>query len=282
MVPGQNVSKRGEDVAENENVLLSGTILQPPDVGILAAIGSLRIEVIRKPIVAILSTGNELVEPGMKLGESKTADINRYALSAAVLDAGGESLDFGIARDEEDEIKYRISKGLVVADIVLVSGGTSVGEEDLIPELIDNLGSPGLIVHGISIRPGKPTALAAIGKKPIILLPGNPVAALIAFDVFVRPIISRMFGISSGRERGELLKAKITRRVPSNPGIRDFVRVKVEKRGVEYFADPIRAKGAGIISSMVRANGMVIIPEEKEGIEEGEEVEVTLLRPLKD
>lgn len=280
--PGRNVSKRGEDIKKGEKVLRKGTFLQPQDIGILAAIGIVYINVVRKPKVAILSTGNELIEPGKKISIGRTVDTNRFVLSAAVKNAGGDPLDLGITKDEVEKIKSKISKGLALADLVLVSGGTSVGERDFVPEVVNSLGKPGIIVHGISMRPGKPTALAAVNGKPIILLPGYPVAAMMAFNTFVDPIIVRMLGASLGRIRGQVIRARMTRRVPSSPGIRDFARVVVKKTDVGYVADPIRTRGAGIISSIVKANGLVVIPEEKEGVEKGDEVEVTLLRPLEE
>ncbi len=282
VTPGQNVSQKGEDVKKGEKVLSRGTVLQPQDIAILAAIGKVEVKVVRKPRVAILSTGNELVEPEHEVAIGKTVDSNRFFLLAAVKDAGGEPLDFGIAKDDATEIKSRISNGLATADLVLVSGGTSVGERDLAPEAVNSLGKPGVVVHGVAMRPGKPTALAAVNGKPVILLPGYPVATMMAFNTFVKPLISKMLGTPVGKPPGHVVKAVMARRVPSSPGVRDFVRVIVKKADNGYVADLVRTRGAGIISSMVKANGLVIIPEEKEGIEEGEEVEVILLRTLEE
>jgi molybdenum cofactor synthesis domain-containing protein len=280
--PWQNVSKKGEDVKRGERILSKGTLLQPQDVAILAAVGKVDVKVTRKPRVAVLSTGNELVEPKCKVDAGKTIDSNRFFLFAAVKDAGGEPLDLGIAKDNLADIKSKISEGLATADLVLVSGGTSVGEKDLVPEVVNSLGKPGVIVHGVAMRPGKPTALAVVNGKPVFLLPGYPVAAMMAFNTFVKPLISKMLGAPTGKLPGQVIKARMARRVPSTPGVRDFVRVIVRKREEGYIAYPIRTRGSGIISSMVKANGLLIIPEEREGIEEGEEVEVTLLRPLEE
>jgi molybdenum cofactor synthesis domain-containing protein len=280
--PWQNVSQKGEDVKKGERVLGRGTVLQPQDIAILAAIGKVDVKVVRKPKVAILSTGNELVEPRCKVDTGKTIDSNRFFMFTAVKDTGGEPVDLGIAKDDATEIKSKISKGLATADAVLVSGGTSVGEKDLAPEVVNSLGKPGVIIHGVAMRPGKPTALAAVKGKPVILLPGYPVAAMMAFNTFVKPVLSKMLGIWIGKPNGRVVKARMARRVPSSPGVRDFVRVIVRKANSSYIAEPIRTRGSGIISSMVKANGLVVIPEEKEGIEEGEEVDVTLLRPLEE
>jgi len=178
------------------------------------------------------------------------------------------------------DIAERVSEGLRSSDMVLISGGTSVGARDLVPTAVDSLGKPGIIVHGISMRPGKPTALAAVGGKPIILLPGYPVAALIAFNTFAQTVMKRMLGTPQGKVFRQTIRARMLRRVPSRPGVQDYVRVFVRKAGTGYVAEPIRTTGAGIISSMVEANGLVVIPEEIEGLEKGEEVEVTLLRSL--
>lgn len=161
-----------------------------------------------------------------------------------------------------------------------MSGGTSVGAGDLAPEAINSLGRPGIIIHGVSIRPGRPTAMAAIGSKPIVLLPGFPVAAMFSFNTFVQPIILKMLGTSSDKFEGRKVRARMLRRVPSSLGNRTFARVIVRRRDDSYVAEPLRTSGSGVISSMIRANGFVIIPEEKEGLEEGEEVEITLLKPL--
>ncbi|MBL7118888.1 molybdopterin molybdenumtransferase MoeA [Candidatus Bathyarchaeota archaeon] len=282
VTPWSNVSKRGEDVERGEGVLERGTVLQPQDLGILTAIGATNVRVVRKPRVAILSTGNELVESGSKVELGKVVDVNRVTISAAVEDAGGVPVDLGIVRDKSSDLKSRISEGLRTSDMVLVSGGTSVGTRDLVPKVVDSLGEPGIVVHGISMRPGKPTALAAIDGKPVILLPGYPVAAIIAFNTFVKVVMARMLGTSIGGICGQKIQARMLRRVPSKPGIRDYVRVLVKRTETGYVAEPIRTTGAGIISSLVKANGLIVILEENEGLEKGEEVEVTLLRSLEE
>lgn len=280
LTPGENVSSIGEDVKKGERILSRGTLLQPQDIGILVALGNKVVEVVKKPKVAVLSTGNELVELGENVELGKIIDTNRPILLAMVRALGGEPFDVGIAQDRLEEIRSRIAFGLENSDLVLVSGGTSVGAGDLAPEAINSLGRPGIIIHGMSIRPGRPTAMAAIGSKPIVLLPGFPVAAMVSFNTFVQPIILKMLGTSSDQFEGRKVRARMLRRVPSSLGNRTFARVTVRRRGDNYVAEPLRTSGSGVISSMIRANGFVIIPEEKEGLEEGEEVEITLLRPL--
>lgn len=282
VAPGENVSSRGEDVREGQLILRSGTFIKPQDIGIMAALGFTRVDVTRKPVVAVLSTGNELVDPGSEMTHGKIVDSNRPTLLAMVEASGAEAMDLGIVPDERDVIIERMKEGLASANLVLASGGTSVGERDLLPDLVNSLGPPGVLVHGIAMRPGRPTALCAVEGKPILLLPGFPVAAMIAYEAFAEPIILRMLGASTRLCERPTVRAEALRRVPGSLGNRSFVRVIVMKRGGRNVFEPLRATGSGVISSMVRANGMLIIPENKEGIEEGEVAEVVLLRPVEE
>ncbi|MEM3736568.1 MAG: molybdopterin-binding protein [Candidatus Bathyarchaeia archaeon] len=278
--PGDNVSKRGEDVRKGETVLKRGTLLKPYDLGMLAAAGVTKVSVIRRPKVAVFSTGSELVEPGCKLGGGRIFDVNRYTLQALVREMGGDPLDFGIVHDSFKHVTATIERALEKADLVLGSGGTSAGSKDILPNAVNSLGEPGIIVHGVSIKPGRPVALAVIRGKPVVLLPGLPVAAVVAFLVFVRRILAVMLGSPSLGLGGGTVQARMIRSVASTPGVRSYVRVDLEKKRNGYVAIPIMAGGSGVISSMTRAKGMVVIPENVEGLAEGEEVEVILLRPL--
>lgn len=279
--PSENVSLRGEDVREGERILSKGVVIQPPDIGMFSALGLDRIRVVRKPLVAVLSSGNELVEAGSSLPVGKVFDSNRPTVMTAVRSLGAEPLDLGIVLDDLDAIKSKLLEGLA-ADMIIVSGATSVGEKDFLPLAINHLGKPGIVVHGISMRPGRPTALAAVDGKPVVLLPGFPVAAIISFDVFVIPILQRMLGVSPEQMERRSVRAFVSRRIASSLGNRTFARVIVRRMGEKYIIEPLRTSGSGVISSIVKANGMVVIPENKEGLEEGEEVKVIVLRPLKD
>ena len=280
VTPYRNVSAQGEDVKKGETVLKKSTILQPHDIGVLAAVRRRRIRVLKKLNIAVLSTGNELMDLHEEAAPGKIIDINRHTLIASVKDIGCEPIDLGIAADRLEDIKLKISEGTKSADIVVISGGISVGIKDLVSEAVNTLGKPGVVAHGISMRPGMPSALAAVDNKPVILTPGNPVAAIIAFNSFVRPIVANILGISTGHIKGQIIKARMSRKAPSQTGLRTFLRVVIKKRDEGFVAEPMRTSGAGIISSLVRANGMVTIPEWKEGLEQGEEVDVELLRPL--
>jgi molybdenum cofactor synthesis domain-containing protein len=282
VTPGENVSLQGEDVKKNDLILKPGTFLKPQDIGILAALGVSEIDVMRKPRVGILSTGNELVSLGSEIPRGTIFDSNKPMLLSMVQLSGAEPIDLGTAIDVREDIAERLRAGLESTDMILTSGGTSVGERDLLPDTVNTLGSPGVLVHGVAMRPGRPVALCAVDEKPIILLPGFPVAALIAYDVFVEPIILRMLGASVGQNESPTIKARATRRIPSSPGIRSFVRGQVLRRNGATLFEPLRSAGSSVISSMVRANGMLVIPENKEGVEEGEEVVVRLLRTMEE
>ena len=272
--PWKNVSRKGEDVTKNEIIICRGTKLKPQHLGMLAALGCNEINVFRKPCVAIVSTGNELVELGNKLEPGKIIDINRIILSNMIIEAGGKPIDLGIVVDSILKIQDVLKRGLKEADLVITSGGTSVGEMDLIPEAVNSLGKPGVIFHGISMRPGMPTGLANIDGKPVILLSGYPVAAMMGFETFVKPLILRM--LHSSDEPAVVIKAVLARRVASSPGFRQFVRILVKKTNEKYIAEPVYSTGSGILSSMIKANGLLIIPEDREGFDEGEEIEVIL------
>jgi molybdopterin molybdotransferase len=268
VTPGGNVSKKGEDMQRGEIAIKAGTRLKPHHVGLLAALGVTHVNVMKKPKVAILSTGNELVELGRKDTSNQIVDSNKLILSGMCQELGAEPLDLGIAKDDLLEISNKIREGLQGADVVITTGGTSVGYPDLVPAAVNQIGTPGVIVHGIAMRPGMPTALAVLQGKPVFVLSGNPVAAIIGFEVFARPLILRLLGVES--EPRPTLKAKLTRKVASVLGRRVFLRVTVFERDGEFFAEPLRIKGAGVLSTMTKANGYVVIPENREGLEEDE------------
>ncbi len=272
--PGENVSKRGEDVKRGEVALKAATRLRAHHMALLAALGKTHVEVVKKPLVAIFSTGNELVKPGREPEPHQVIDVNRLALSFMCLELGAETLDLGIARDDAEEIGAKIGEGLGKADAVIVTGGTSVGYADLVPTVVGRMGKPGVIVHGIAMRPGMPTALAVLQGKPIFILSGNPVAAMVGFEVFARPLILKLLGIES--EPRPMVKARLTQRVASTLGRRVFLRVKVFEKDGDFFAEPIRVRGSGILTTMTKANGYVIIPENREGLDQGETVTVHL------
>ncbi len=274
---GANVSKAGEDVKVGEKVLSRGTVLSPYDLSLLAALGLKKVRVFCKPKVAVFSVGSELVEP--KDGETpsigKIFDSNRYFLLSAIKKIGGEPVDLGIVSDDVELIKLKLLEASEKADLILVCGGTSVGEKDFVPQAVNQTKNSKVIVHGVSIRPGKPTALALVNGKPAVLLPGYPVSTMVAFHVFVKRIFCEMLDIPYQKYE-RIIKAKVTKDIPSTLGTMDFVRVSLKNVDRKLYAEPIRVSGAGVISSMVKADGFIVIPKNREGLKEGEEVEVIL------
>lgn len=276
VVPNQNVSMIGEDIKKNQIVLKKGTKITSQDIGILAALGQLKVEVMKKPKVAVISTGDELIEIGEDLKDAKIYDINRHMTIASVIRLGGNPLDFGIVKDNQKDITDKIKKAIFQADIVLISAGTSVGEKDFVPKVLKSLSNKDVFIHGVCLRPGYPTGLTIIEGKPVISLPGYPVSNAISFRVFVRPILAHM--LESNVELEKTVKAILTRRVVNRGGLRTYVRVRIIKEQTKIKAVPITSSGAGVLSSLTDAHGLLVIPEDQEGIDEGEEVEIILLR----
>jgi molybdopterin molybdotransferase len=276
----ENVSRKGEDIKKGEIAVKTGTRLKPHHLGIIAAFGMSEVEVFQKPKVAVLATGNEIVRVGDKIRENKVFDSNRVVLTALCNELGAEVIDLGIARDDMEEISQKLNNGLRRADAVMTSGGTSVGGPDLVPEVAARIGKPGILVHGVAMRPGMPTGLAVVGKKPIILLPGNPVAVMLSFEVFGRPLISRMLGLQATESR-PVLMARTKRKISTTLGRKNLVRVHVSREKGEFIADPISARGSSLFSTMTRSNGYVIVPENQEGLAEGAMVTVNMFEDLK-
>jgi molybdopterin molybdotransferase len=245
-------------------------VLKPQDLGVLASIGCLEPWVRRRPRVAVAVTGNELALPGPpgSLAPFSVVNSNAPVIEALVGELGGDAIPLGIVRDDPEAMR-----GLVKdfpGDLLVTTGGTSVGLEDYLPLVLAELGE--LVVHGIGIRPGYPSGFGRVGERLVFLLPGNPVAAMVGFDVLVRPALQWMLGQEEGR-RNPRAHGRLTRKVASALNRVDFVRVEVRGSDVT----PLGSGGAGVLSSMTRADGFVIVPRDLEGLEPGAEVEVYLL-----
>ena len=180
---------------------------------------------------------------------------------SSLLQDGCEPRDLGIVGDDFGIVEAKVTEALGKNDMLLVGGGTSVGSKDIVPDVLDSLGEPGIVVHGLAMRPGKPAGLAILNKKPVVLLPGYPVAALITYSIIARPIIFRLLGSENIRNTGDIVKARLTRKIDSPPGIREFVRVVIRNKSPGFSAEPVTATGASILSSMVRSNGILVVPE---------------------
>ena len=270
---GQNIVLRGEDVTRGKVVLKNGACLRPQDLGLLKAMGIEEIFLVAKPRVAVISTGGELVETLHEASSGQIVDINRLILSSLVTRAGGVAVDLGIVKDRKGSIINALRKAIESSDLVLVSGGSSVGERDLIPSCVDALGKPGMLVHGVAMRPSMPTGLAVVNKTPIISLPGFPVSAMFAFLVFGRPMISKLGG---KRIVDRTEKAVLAVPVKGMKGFRTFIRVILRETPKAFFAEPVRSQKSSVLMSMVAADGYITIPEDAAEISANHSVEVTL------
>jgi len=275
LAPYDNGSRKGEDVKKGETAVKQGTRLKPYHLALLSALGKTEVKVVEKPKIAIIATGNELAPVGTERNEKQIYESNRVMLCGMCCELDTEPLDLGVAKDNLEEIVEKIQIGLKIADAVITTGGTSVGGLDLVPEAVNKAGEPGVIVHGIAIRPAMPTGLGMLEGKPVMILSGNPVAAITGFEIFARPLICKLLGLQKEETR-PTIKAKLTRRVATALGRKNFVRVLVFQKNDEFGADPISARGSGTISTMTKANGYVIVPENREGLAEGETVTVHL------
>lgn len=277
VAPGENVVRRGDDIAAGEIALPAGHRIRPQDLGMLSSIGVTEVEVEFPVKVGIVSTGDELVNPGENPSSGKVRDINSHALYGAVAVCGGEPRLYGIVGDDYEKLKKVLERALGENDMVLLSGGSSVGARDVASKVIDSAGKPGVLFHGIAVKPGKPTVGAILGSKPVFGLPGHPTSAMVIFDLMVAPLV-RMGGYPASEEESAMefpLRAVMTRNMRSAAGREDFIRVKLTYREGQFFAEPVLGK-SGLITTMVKADGLARIPAGKEGVEAGEIVEVKL------
>lgn len=274
VAPGENVIQAGEDVQPGQLVLPKGWQLRPQDVGVLAGIGITELEVFNRPRVGIISTGDEIISPGLVPQPGQVRDINSYTLYGLVQECGGIGKLYPIIPDCFDQLRQQVEEALAENDLLIISGGSSVGTRDATARVMDALGDPGVLIHGVSVRPGKPTVLGMVGQKPIIGLPGHPVSAMVIFDLFIKPILRHYQGVRRGSPEA-VVRARLSSNVASGPGREDFVRVLLEDRMGKLWAVPVLGK-AGLITTMVKADGIFRIPLDKEGVMEGEYVNVRL------
>jgi molybdopterin molybdotransferase len=267
VAPGENVMARGEDFSKGELVLSPGRLLSPREVGVLAAVGGARIPVFRQPVVGIISTGNELVSVTAVPEPGRVRDINSYLIGAFLQRQGIIPVPFGIVSDDRESLRQRITDALSRCDAVILSGGSSKDERDLTADLIRERGE--VLVHGISISPGKPTIIGRADGKPVIGLPGHPASAYVVLLVIAGPLLSAMTGKGDTSARTE--KMVLAENIPSARGREDYVRVRVS----EEMVYPEFGK-SGLMNTLIRSDGLIRIPAGSEGIEKGEMVEVLL------
>lgn len=275
----ENVMKAGSDIKRGETVVERGQLLGAREIGAIAALGIAKIKVYRVPRVAVLSTGAEVAEPGKPLPSGKIYDINAYSLSAAVTESGGEPIFLGVFPDDPAELEKALKRALEQADLVITSGGVSVGPKDVVPKTLSTLGKPGLIVCGIAIKPGKPTTVALVEGKPIFSLPGHPASALLIYHLLVRPVVEKLAGRKM--EKAYEVKALASTRMFPARGRRTFIMVKIrEDASNRFIAEPVPTGLSGAITTLLRADGFVEIPENQQFVDAGEEVTVHLFRKL--
>ena len=275
--PLENVIQVGEDVKAGETILRKGNLIRPQDIGLMAGIGKTDVRVYLRPRVGIISSGDEIIPIDHIPAPGEIRDINRYTIVSMVKEAGGIPSFLGITKDLFNDLKEKIELGLRESDMVVITGGSSVGTLDLTREVLQSFPGTEILAHGISIRPGKPTLLADIQGKPFLGLPGHPVSAIVIFHFFGKPLLKILSGLSQEMIYHQIkVKAKASRNIPSVPGREDYMRVKIEERDGRLWAHPIFGK-SGAIAHLVQANGLIRIGMNEEGLEEGEEAEVFLL-----
>ncbi len=268
-----NISFRGEDLRVGDLIVRRGTRLRPWHVAALAASGYDQVEVFRRPRVAVLNTGDEVLK-------GLVPNVTYYVVSSYVKEVGGEVVYWRVVRDDVGEISEALREALDVVDAVVVTGGTSVGARDVVPEAVLRLEGSEEVFRGVRIRPGRTASAYAVKGKPVLLVSGLPVAAYISLDLFLVPLLSKAYG--SPPEARPKISGRLTRRLPNEVGFRSFYRVVACRDRDEVLVVPLRLTGSGILSTLIRANAILEIPEDLEGYEEGSRVEVTLINPLED
>ncbi|MFN8444172.1 MAG: gephyrin-like molybdotransferase Glp [Caldilineaceae bacterium] len=270
---GENILQIGEDVRQGDLLLPIGQRLRAQEIGGLVALGITDVTVARPPRVSIVSSGDEVVPPQVVPRPGQVRDVNSYALAALVQEAGGTPLRYEIVPDDRSVLDVAAARAFAEADLVVFSAGSSVSYRDMTADVIAGLGQPGVLVHGVSVKPGKPTILAVCDGKPVFGLPGNPVSAMVIFDLFVKPTIQLLLGEQVRYTPS--LQARLSRNLSSMSGREDYVQVKVEMRNGEAWAVPVLGK-SNLIYTLVHADGVVKVPLDANGLAQGESVTVSL------
>jgi molybdopterin molybdotransferase len=277
--PLENVILPDDDFKTGSPILEKGAVLRPQDIGVMAGIGLPEVSVYRRPRVAIISTGDEVVPIDQRPKPGQVRDINTYTLSAFCWQSGAEPLALGLCKDNFEELRARVAKGLREADTVWISGGSSVGSRDMTLKVFESFQDMELLVHGISISPGKPTIIARIGAKAAFGLPGHTASAMVVAEVFLDPFLSRLSG--EGDFTGPLnrgIEAELSRNIESGSGREDYIRVRLMEKEGKLIAEPIFGK-SGLISTLVEADGLVRVERNTEGLYKGERVRVLFIHP---
>jgi molybdopterin molybdotransferase len=269
---GENIIQAGEDVQIGDTVIQAGKPLREAEIGGLLALGITQVKVVKKPRVGILSSGDEVISPFEPLKIGQVRDVNSYTLKALVEKHGGEGIVYGILPDHLEEMEASMARALGECDLVVITAGSSASTRDLTAEVIQKSGKPGVLVHGVNIRPGKPTILAVCDGKAVIGLPGNPVSALVIAGLFVKPVVEYLQGLPRHSWRAAV-RARLTAALPSQAGREDWYPVRVVETDQGLSAEPVFYK-SNLIFNLVQADGLVKIAPDATGLAAGEEVEV--------
>jgi molybdenum cofactor synthesis domain-containing protein len=273
----ENLLKKGADIKKDAVALKQGQLLGASEIGVIAALGKTSVKVLKIPMIVILSTGNEVTELGKPLPPGKIYDINAYSLSTAVLESGGKPVYFGVAPDDKEALMKRLKTALVSADLVITSGGVSVGPKDYTAEIVGSLGKPGVVVNGVAVKPGKPLTVGFVEGKAVFALPGHPAAALLMYYLLVRSLVQRLAGRSPTALR--TIQAFAGAKMFSAKGRRTFAMVKLEfDKDCRLIAEPVETGASGAITTLADADGFVEIAENEQFVDVDQEVTVTLLR----
>ena len=276
--PLENVISPGDDFRKGVTIFEKGSRLRPQDLGLLAGLGISAVSVYKRAMVAIISTGDEIVPIDQRPMPGQVRDINSYTLSAFCRQAGAIPVNLGLCKDSFNALSEMVNKGLETADTLWISGGSSVGTTDMTVKVLESFDDMELFVHGISISPGKPTIIARIGSKAVFGLPGHAVSAMVVAEIFLNPFLSRLSGdINAFEDTHFYMEAELSRNIESASGRDDYIRVKLEKRDGRLFAEPIFGK-SGLISTLVEAHGLLKIDRNTEGLYRGQTVKVMLFK----
>jgi len=273
VAPGQHILEKGEDIPKGAVLVPKGKRLRPQETGLLAAFGKKTVTVYKKPVVGIISTGDEIVSVRETPAHGQIRDINMYTLSGMLRKTGAVPVSFGIVRDNFDDLFKKCTTAMAQSDMVLISGGSSVGTRDFTIDVLAALPESDILVHGISISPGKPTILAKSRNLAIWGLPGQVTSTMVVFEIVVKPFIDHIGGLSLNNERNFKLSARLSRNIASAQGRTEYIRVRLNSKDGILWADPILGK-SGLINTMVNADGLIEIGTNTEGLDKGAEVAV--------
>lgn len=270
---GDDVRRAGEDVKKGDKVLINGSLVRPGEIGMLATLGRKEAQVIRAPRIAVLTTGDELVEPGEPVVPGKIRNSNLYSLSAQVAACGAVPIPLGVARDTAGELEDKVQEGIKKADILITSGGVSVGDYDMVKTVLARMGE--ILFWRVRMRPGSPVVFGLLQGKPMFGLPGNPTASMVTFEQFVRPAALKMAGRTRLRRRE--VEAIMEGTVKNRTGFRNFVRAIAVERGGEWFVRLAGAQGSAMLRTMIQSNALLVVPETTKTLQPGDRARVQLI-----